>query len=394
MRGQGTVYRPKVRRTYDLRHRHVKACRPEKGCVFETAVWWLDYTVGGCRHQESSKMKSKADALDLLRERVGDRKSGKIVGRPDRVTIADLQALHEKQYDIDGLRSKERMQQCWQNLLRFFGADTCVLEVTPTRRDDYAVARLTLGASRQTVNNELSALRRGFKLAVKKQKLATMPVFELPKVKNARSGFFEDGDFAALVVELPIDIQHVIRFLRLTGWRRSEALNLTWDQVDWEGKVIRLAAGDTKGKAARLFPFGLAPDLRALLQNRWDARRGQYVFHRNGERIGKGALRSAWKRGCLLAGLAEQDPVTKKVKLHRLVHDLRRSAARDYRRAGVSEGEVMKLCGWETRSMFDRYNIIDEADLASAVAKRFTLNKRETSGSAANDPAAVTSSPK
>jgi hypothetical protein len=47
------------------------------------------------------------------------------------------------------------------------------------------------------------------------------------------------------------------------------------------------------------------------------------------------------------------------------------AAARDFRRAGVSEGEVMKLCGWETRSMFDRYNIIDEADLASAVAKRF-----------------------
>jgi hypothetical protein len=37
----------------------------------------------------------------------------------------------------------------------------------------------------------------------------------------------------------------------------------------------------------------------------------------------------------------------------------------------VSEGEIMKLCGWETRGMFDRYNVISEADLAAAVSRRF-----------------------
>ncbi len=41
------------------------------------------------------------------------------------------------------------------------------------------------------------------------------------------------------------------------------------------------------------------------------------------------------------------------------------------RRAGLSEGQIMRLCGWRTRSMFDRYNVIDERDLAQAVAKRF-----------------------
>ena len=61
------------------------------------------------------------------------------------------------------------------------------------------------------------------------------------------------------------------------------------------------------------------------------------------------ALEHKWARARKRAGLK-----------NRIMHDLRRTAARDFRRAGVSEGEIMKLCGWKTRAMFDRYNIIDE----------------------------------
>ena len=52
-----------------------------------------------------------------------------------------------------------------------------------------------------------------------------------------------------------------------------------------------------------------------------------------------------------------------------LLHDLRRSGARALRRAGVAEDVIMKLGGWRTRSMFSRYNIVDESDLADAQTK-------------------------
>jgi len=237
---------------------------------------------------------------------------------------------------------------------------TRVIAITPTRLDQYAKARLTERAARQTVNNELATLRRGFRLAIEKGLLSVMPIIKLPKVQNARKGFFEDGDFAAVLLGLPTHEQPVIRFLRLAGWRVAEPLGLTWDQVDRRGEVIRLYADETKGKAGRVFPYGQFPDLKALLDARWQHRdvSCSFVFQNDGQRIAYTTLHKHWKTACKRAGVAG-----------RLIHDLRRTAARAMRRAGLSEGEIMKLCGWKTRAMFDRYNIIDEADLASAVAK-------------------------
>jgi hypothetical protein len=60
----------------------------------------------------------------------------------------------------------------------------------------------------------------------------------------------------------------------------------------------------------------------------------------------------------------------------------------------VSEGVVMRLCGWETRSMFDRYNIIDGADLDAAVAKRFSGTVAAQPSPSTPAPDSLTSSPR
>ena len=59
----------------------------------------------------------------------------------------------------------------------------------------------------------------------------------------------------------------------------------------------------------------------------------------------------------------------------------------------MSEGEIMRLCGWETRSMFDRYNIIDATDLDAAVAKRCNGTVAARSAAPAADVDSLTSSP-
>ena len=66
-----------------------------------------------------------------------------------------------------------------------------------------------------------------------------------------------------------------------------------------------------------------------------------------------------------------------------LFHDLRRTAARNPRRARVAEGVIVKIGGWKTRSVFERYAIVSQPDIRDAMTKLEAGQKREKAKAAA-----------
>jgi integrase len=162
-----------------------------------------------------------------------------------------------------------------------------------------------------------------------------------------------------------ITFQHlrpVITFAYCTGCRKAEILSLRWSQVDLTTRTVKLEPGETKNDEGRTIPLiGELFEMRAIERERRDRWHPTcpFVFSRHGKRIVN--FYAAWAEASSRAGLVDDQGRAK-----RLFHDLRRTGVRNLIRAGVPERVAMMISGHKTRSVLDRYNIVDERDLRAA----------------------------
>jgi integrase len=328
-------------------------------------TWHIEYWNGGQQFRETSKSQREKDAVKLLKKRHGELARDEFVGpQNDKILMKALLDGVTQDYKLAGNRSQDTLAFRLAPLSGALGHLRAV-NVTEPLIERYKARRLEEGLARATVNRELAALRRAFRLAVEQKRMSPsrVPTIRLFPEHNARAGFVDYDDFTALVKHLPGPVDDVAWFAYRSGWRRGEILSLVWADVNEDAGVVRLRAELSKSKEPRELP--LTPAIKQILERRWQARlvstkQGprvcDMIFHRDGKPVQD--FRAAWDHACEQIG----QPTL-------LFHDLRRSAVRNMVNAGVPERVAMRITGHKTRAVFDRYHIVSNRDVRDALER-------------------------
>ncbi len=344
-------------------HLYLPTYRTREGEKRRAGIYWWkighDRMSTGCRREQ--------DAQAWVVERLVEMRRGHLIGvRQAPLRWDEMERMLEDRWHLDGRRGMSQCRSSLRRLRRTF-AGWEVRAISTDQITRYAVRRQADGAANGTVNLELAILRRAFTLAREAGRLDVIPIVHRLARTAHRTGTVEAGDLEAILAQLTEKYRPVIRLLYWTGWRLGEALGLVWSRVELDAGELRLDT--SKGGDPRILAFGHESKLAKLLRDVAASRQAlsPYVFPgRAGHRMDRTAIEKAWRRACVAAGLPRA-----------LIHDLRRTAVRDLRRAGVSLAVAMGTVGHRSLMVHQGYSVVARQDQEDGLARLEALRSGE-----------------
>jgi site-specific recombinase XerD len=246
-------------------------------------------------------------------------------------------------------------------------------EITKTNVQAFTADLLDSGAQPATARARHMALRRFAAWLADEGELDSNPLLGVkpPKLDSKVVDALTDEQLRLLIKACSgkefIDRRDeaIVRLMAETGLRAGEVISMELADVDLQQGRATVRRG--KGGKGRVVPFGAQTS--AAVDRYIRARRahrlretGALWLGGGGQTFSYAGLNMALKRRATMAGIEG---------FH--LHLMRHTAATRWLRAGGSEGGLMAVAGWSTRSMVDRYTGASASERAADEARNLNL---------------------
>ncbi|MEW5852419.1 MAG: site-specific integrase [Myxococcota bacterium] len=334
---------------------------------------WLTMPDGQVERFRKRKIPTKEQAMALVAKVKAEAFEGRFFERhkAPELTVLEAWEAYKPVSERDNDTHQTEVGRA-AHLVRLLGPRKAAT-LTVKDVDEYRGKRLSektmrgAAPSAATLDREVELLKRFLNYAVTCGSLPSNPIAraKLLHRSNVRTSVLDEEKFKRLVAAADAELKPILVVAFDTGMRKREVLDLEWSYVDLERGVIRLPAEATKTDEARI--IYLTARAKAALEETPVHKDCPYVFVNPATKKPWADMKRAFDRACVGAGLSGI-----------WFHDLRRSFVTNARRRGVQESVVMRMSGHRTRAVFDRYNIVEEADLRAAVVQLEAAISRET----------------
>jgi integrase len=319
--------------------------------------------VNGKRYQKSAKTASRAQAKAFESKWHNELRRQAAFGEAEAITVAEATRLflaaHKDNVNFSNLRA-----HC-NRFADHFGKHTDLAAITTTDFNRFLV-KLAAELRPRTINQIAQQFRQlvtetgalGYaipriddstRLKVKQKTRVFSPEKEVAPLNHLSSSprLRESYDLAVFLID--------------TGARINEALTTTWDDVDIEGRRLRIIRHKTKTQTILGIPNRLHAVLERRLQEDTHRPGNNYVF-KNGDALGPRRYSdAAIKRAFAVTGINSAENVARLGKA--TIHTFRHHFISKLTANGLSPQQIMKLSGHASVSSLMRYSHLNQDDV-------------------------------